>query len=113
MNEIYNNGNDDLFNFLKPNYSEAGKLLRSIDNICETYFLVFNIRKFPLSLERKCWDMKILRPGKEDKLYILYHDEGMEMIPMLKKMKDYLEKYHENHKYYNLQKSGGGESIWT
>ena len=32
MNEIYNNGNDDLFNFLKPNYAEAGKLLRSIDN---------------------------------------------------------------------------------
>ena len=34
------------------------------------------------------------------------------MIPMLKKMKDYLEKYNEQHKDYNLQRSGGGESIW-
>ena len=32
MNEMYNNGNDDLFNFLKPHYSETDKLLRAIDN---------------------------------------------------------------------------------
>ena len=41
MNEIYNNGNDDLFNFLKPHYSETDKLLRAIDNICGTYYLTF------------------------------------------------------------------------
>ena len=112
MNETYKNGNDDLFNFLKPHYSETDKLLRAIDNICGTYFLIFNIRKYPLTAERKCWDMKVLKPGKEDKLYILYHDEGMEMIPMLKKMKAYLEKYDREHKDYNLQRSGGGENIW-
>lgn len=112
MNEMYNNGNDDLFNFLKPHYSETDKLLRAIDNICGTHYLIFDIKKYPLASERKCWDMKILKPGKEDKLYILYHDEGMEMIPMLKKMKAYLEKYDEQHKDYNLQRNGGGENIW-
>ena len=35
-----------------------------------------------------------------------------EKISLQTEMKDYLEKYHENHKYYNLQRSGGGENIW-
>lgn len=111
MNEMHNNS-DDLFNFLKPHYSETDKLLREIDNMCEKYFLTFNARKYPITSGRKCFDMKILKPGKEDKFYILYQDEGMEMVPMLKKIKAYLEKYDREHKDYHSQKSGGGESTW-
>ena len=44
---MYKNGNDDLFDFLKPHYSETDKLLRAIDNICGTYYLIFNINKDP------------------------------------------------------------------
>lgn len=75
MNETYKNGNDDLFDFLKPHYSETDKLLRAIDNICGTYYLIFNIRKYPLSSERKCWDRKIL-----NKDYNLQRSGGGENI---------------------------------
>ena len=59
------------------------------------------------------YDIKLARKSKKDgnKMAVYYHDEGMELLPLLKRLKKYLEKWKENHKEYNLQKPGGGISI--
>lgn len=109
MNEMFSN----LFDGPIPNKSksELENLIKSINNLAdETYFTIY-AKKFPLTMGLQEFDIKLVRSKKDGKQYCYFHEEGMELLPILKRTKKYLERWKDNHKEYNIQKPGGGEMI--
>ena len=109
---------DDLFKELLevpaiPKTTGMEKLIREIGPLLDSSGFTLYFKRNPLISELQIYDIKLARKSKEDenKMAVYYHDEGMELLPLLKRLKKYLEKWKENHKDYNRQKPGGGTYI--
>lgn len=100
----------DLLHMERLNNTE--KLLRSVYRIADEFYLVVNIIKYPLTSSKRQYSITIYGQDKLGKWKIkLLNEKGMELEPLLKSVYDYLEKYKDGYKKYNLQKSGGGEMV--
>ncbi|MGM9543536.1 MAG: hypothetical protein ACI3T9_01000 [Romboutsia timonensis] len=92
--------------------SGTEKLWRDIYRICDEFYLVISLVKYPITSYKKSYKLKVLKKNKESKWdIVLFNEEGMELEILLKNLKKCLTKYKDEHKEYNLQKSGGGEMI--
>ena len=106
MNEMFS----DLLEAPIKKTTGMEKLIRDIGTMCDrTYFNLY-FKRMPLTSGLQQYDIKLgFKEG--EKVHIYYHDEGMDLMSMLKKCKKYLDKWYENHREYDLQKPGGGEMI--
>ena len=108
---------DDLFKELLevpaiPKTTGMEKLIREIGILLDSSGFALYFKRNPLISELQMYDIKLARKSKKDenKMAVYYHDEGMELLPLLKRLKKYLEKWKENHKEYNRQKRRNGNS---
>lgn len=109
MNEMFN----DLMESTVPKTTRMEKIMRDIGNLIDRSGFTLYFKRRPLISELQIYDIKLGRKGKEGKVLIYYHDAGMELMPMFKRLKKYLDRWYEDNRNYNIQKEGGGESIWT
>lgn len=92
--------------------SGTEKLWRGIYNICDEFHLLIRLLKYPLTSNRPEYSIVIYKQDKLGKWgKELYKDTGMELEPILKKLKKWLVEYKDKHKEYNLTKPGGGVMI--
>lgn len=101
---------DDLL--CKEKLSGTEKLWRDIYRICDEFYFVIRLLKYPLTSKRQEYSIVIYGPDKVGKWgNELYKNTGMELEKLLKEVKKWLSQYRDNHKEYNLQKPGGGVMI--
>lgn len=92
--------------------SGTEKLWRDIYRVCDEYYLLIRLLKFPLTSNVPEYSLIIYGKDKVGKWgRELYKDKSMELEPLLKRTKKWLNNYRDNHKEYNLQKPGGGEMV--
>lgn len=98
---------DDLF---CERLSGSEKLLRDIYRTADEFFLLVRLNRYPLVSNMPQYRIIICKV-KQGKWRIIFEESGMELEPVLKKIKKKLEKYKEDNKEYIIQKAGGGEFI--
>lgn len=90
--------------------SGTEKLWRDIYRIADEFYLLVKLSRYPLVANTPQYKITICKVKKQQ-WYILFEEKGMEMEPLLRKIKRLLNKYRDDHKEYIVQKSGGGEFI--
>ncbi len=100
-------GSDDLLaNLFSERLSRVEKMMRDMNHICDKYYLMYQISKYPLSSDRK--NYKVIVGKVVDKKWKgIKKFEDMELEVVLKHTLKYLEEYDSNHKEYNLRRNGG------
>ena len=100
---------DDLF---REKLTGAEKIFKDIQRWCDEHYLLFNLRKYPLTSNKQQYTVIIAKySNKMKKWKVIMKESNMELLPLLKLINKKLIKYHDEHKIYNLLKLGGGEWI--
>lgn len=107
MNEMFR----DLMESPIHKTTQMENIMKQIGNLIDRCGFTLYFKRHPLISELQLYDIKLGRNGKEGKINVYYHDEGMELMPMLKRLKKYLDRWYEDHRDYNIQKPGGGEYL--
>lgn len=96
----------------KEKLSGTEKLWRDIYRICDEFYLLLNMIKYPLTSDRQEYSITIYARDKVGNWgRTLFSEKGMELEVILRKLKKQLEQYKTDHKEYHLQKPGGGEMV--
>ncbi len=104
MNEMFK----DLMESPVPKTTQMESIMRDIGHLIDSSGFTLYFKRQPLISELQMYDIKLGRKGKEGKVHVYYHDEGMELMSMFKRLKKYLDRWYEDHRDYNIQKPGGG-----
>lgn len=107
MNEMFR----DLMESPVHKTTQMENIMKQIGNLIDRCGFTLYFKRHPLISELQLYDIKLGRKGKEGKVNVYYHDEGMELMPMFKRLKKYLDRWYEDHRDYNIQKPGGGEYV--
>ena len=107
MNEMFR----DLMDSPIPKTTQLESIMRDIGHLVDRCGFTLYFKRRPLISELQMYDIKLGRMNKEGKVAIYYHDEGMELMSMFKKLKKYLDKWYQDHRDYHMQRPGGGEMV--
>lgn len=79
--------------------------IRKINRYCDELGLHYRITKHPLSIESKTYEFQVLKV-KQNKYYLLYKDDNVELEILLKKSLKWFKEYHDKHREIHLTKGG-------
>lgn len=85
------------------------KLWRDIYRVADRRNLLVNFRKYPIAYSPE-YEIEIFKK-KKDGWFLFIKETGMELEPLLRKIKKLVENYYNDTKEYIVQKPGGGDMV--
>ncbi len=98
---------DDL---LGESISRSEMMWKEIYAITDKFNFIIKFMRYPLALDTMHYVITIYK-AKDGKWVSIYQQKGMELLPLLRKVKIHLQEYELKHKEYIVMKPGAGELI--
>ena len=98
---------DDL---LGESISRSEMMWKEIYAITDKFNFIIKFMRYPLALNTPHYVITIYK-AQDKKWVAMYQQKGMELIPLLRKVKIHLQEYELKHKEYIVNKPGYGELI--